>query len=297
MAEDWPDIPSDVIDWFRNIFAEANRKVAERLANSPNVRETAIDDTLVEALVPEEAPRLLGSGAIVMMQIHNIGGLRQIGRWEIADIAVIVSIYRGETLAHSKVGLLQSKRLYPTNHDVDEDDEIGFRWGMNRFLSRGKKRPEFILHRRYEFAAESRYGALCAGSEQVRAIEAANKQLHDATHYVFYNPPKIPLEIQYPLQSRISVSENPIGCRVCTAAEVHSVLEGLEDHEAPTLEQVRAGSSKSYWRLETWAADLLLTCKVGTRYGGALSDLTYDILYRRSGPIGAAVAVDITLPE
>jgi hypothetical protein len=131
----WPQIPADVVTWFRNVFSEANRRVCERLVNLPNVRETSLDDGLIEALIPETAPTLLPSGAIVRMDTHNIGGLRRIGRppwdfpfgrWETADIAVLVFIYRHETLIAKKIGLLQSKRLYPDNNDVDDEDEAGF---------------------------------------------------------------------------------------------------------------------------------------------------------------------------
>src|ERR1700722_15237271 len=127
--DSWPEIPDDVVAWFRGVFAEANRRVCERLVNVPNIRETSLDDGLVEALIPDTAPRQLSSGAIVRMDTHNIGGLRRIDRlhwdltprrrWETADIGVIVFIYRREILIAKKVGLLQSKRLYPENNDVE----------------------------------------------------------------------------------------------------------------------------------------------------------------------------------
>jgi hypothetical protein len=49
----WPQIPEDVVTWFRDVFSEASRRVAERLVNLPNVRETSLDDGLIEALIPE----------------------------------------------------------------------------------------------------------------------------------------------------------------------------------------------------------------------------------------------------
>jgi hypothetical protein len=33
----WPQILEDVVAWFRGVFAEANRRVCERLINLPNV--------------------------------------------------------------------------------------------------------------------------------------------------------------------------------------------------------------------------------------------------------------------
>src|SRR3546814_5541560 len=98
----WPVIPADVVAWFRGVFADANRHVCERLANLPNIRETSLDDGLIEALIPNSAPTLLPSGAIIRMDTHNIGGLRRLGaphwdwdfpqrrRWETADIAILV---------------------------------------------------------------------------------------------------------------------------------------------------------------------------------------------------------------
>src|SRR6266481_3068278 len=94
----WPQIPGDVVTWFRGVFSEANRRVCERLVNIPNVRETSLDDCLVDALILETAPTLLSSGAIVRMDTHNIGGLRTFDKWETADIAILVFIYRRATL-------------------------------------------------------------------------------------------------------------------------------------------------------------------------------------------------------
>ena len=130
----WPNLPQDVITWFRSVFIEANRRVTERLLNVPNIRETALDDGLIEAVVPLSAPRLLPSGTIVEMNIHNIGGLRRLDRWETADIAVIVFVYKKGQLLAQKIGLLQLKRHYPANNDVEDDDPVGFSYGMNNFI-------------------------------------------------------------------------------------------------------------------------------------------------------------------
>jgi hypothetical protein len=163
--DSWPIIPEDVVSWFRSVFAEANRRVCERLVNVPNIRETSLDDGLVEALIPDTAPMLLPSGAIVRMDTHNIGGLRRIGpphwdlplprRWETADIAILVFVYRRENLIAKKIGLLQSKRLYPENNDVDDDDEIGFLHGMNAFIRRQDTQAVGVLHRSFAFSIPS----------------------------------------------------------------------------------------------------------------------------------------------
>jgi hypothetical protein len=75
------------------------------------------------------------------MDIHNIGGLRRAGSWETADIGVIVYVFRRETLICRKLGLLQCKRLYPRNNDVDDNDPVGFFYGMPRHAEvAGRKR-------------------------------------------------------------------------------------------------------------------------------------------------------------
>lgn len=173
---EWPTIPEDAITWFRNVFALANVRVTEQLLNVPNIRETTLDDGLINALIPHSTPRLLPSGAVVEMNIHNIGGLRRLGAWETADIAVIVFVYRqGQLLAH-KIGLLQSKRLYPANNDVEDIDPVGFRYGMNQFLRRDPSSILARLHRQYDFNKKCTYGALRAKELQIQSIRKLNER-------------------------------------------------------------------------------------------------------------------------
>jgi len=307
----WPEIPDDVIAWFRNVFAEANRRVCERLVNLPNVRETSLDDGLVEALIPDTAPTLLSSGAIVRMDKHNIGGLRRLGwpgwppwdlpyrrRWETADIAILVFIYRHETLIAKKVGLLQSKRLYPDNNDVEEDDETSFRYGMNAFLRREDTQAIGVLYRQFSFNDSCVYGSINAGSDQIRAIETLNQNFGKVVYYLLYNPNEIPLSVSYPLSNRIRIDRPPhVGCRVHDADHMHRSVSGLSEGQSPTYAMMSGGGTEIGWSLETWAADLLLTCQVGDQFDDSRDEAVRYFLERRSGPIGAALAVSITLPE
>lgn len=303
----WPQIPDDVVRWFRGIFAEANRRVCERLANVPNIRETSLDDGLIEALIPDTAPRLLPSGAIVRMDTHNIGGLRRISRlhwdfpvrrrWETADIAVLVFIYRRETLVAKKIGLLQSKRLYPENNDVEEDDEVNFLFGMNAFIRREGSQAVATLHRDFAFGETCIYGAIQAGSDQVASIDQLNRDFGKAVYYLLYNPHAVPLSVTYPLQARIRADQPVVGCRVFDAKEIHEALSDLVEGASPTFAMVSRAAVASGWRLETWAADLLLTCQVGQPFDNSRDGDVRYFLERRSGPIGAALAVSITLPD
>ena len=304
-VEPWPQIPGDVVAWFRNVFADANRRICERLVNVPNIRETSLDDGLIEALIPNTAPTLLPSGAIVRMDTHNIGGLRRIGfrnpslprRWETADIAVLVFIYRHETLVAKKIGLLQSKRLYPENNDVEEDDEISFRYGMNAFIRREGMQAFGALHRQFAFSETCMYGAIHAESEQIASIGRINRDFGKVVYYLLYNPHIVPVTINYPLQARIPVDQPVIGCRVLDADKMHLALSGLSKGASPTFTMVSRANAGNGWPLEVWAADMLLTCQVGQQFDNTRDAEVSVFLERRSGPIGAALAVSITLPD
>ncbi|HET7576249.1 MAG TPA: hypothetical protein VFK19_06765 [Sphingomicrobium sp.] len=305
----WPVIPDDVVAWFRGVFAEANRRVCERLANLPNIRETSLDDGLIEALIPDSAPTLLPSGAIVRMDTHNIGGLRRLGsprwdwdvfehrRWEAADIAILVFVYRRDRLIAKKIGLLQSKRLYPLNNDVDDDDEVGFLHGMNAFLRREGQQAAASLHRDFEFTEHSIYGAVHAGSRQLKLIEDLNREFGKAVYYLLYNPHEVPFSVHYPLQKRIRPNEVSVGCRVMDSDEVHDLLSRLAEGASPTFDALKCAGANSNWPLEEWAADLLLTCRVGQQFDDSRDDRVRYFLERRSGPIGAALAASITLSD
>lgn len=305
----WPTIPDDVVAWFRTVFGQANRSICERLANVPNIRETSLDDGLIEALIPDSAPTLLPSGAIVRMDTHNIGGLRRMGsphwdwdfpqrrRWETADIAILVFVYRRDTLIAKKIGLLQSKRLFPTNHDVDDEDEIGFLHGMNAFIRRGGHQAAAALHRTYQFDESCSYSAIHAGDRQVSLIDTLNRDFGKGVYYLLYNPPELPFSVQYPLRQRIRIESMPVGNRVLDADDVHQVLAGLADGQSPTFAQLQKGGGDRNWPLETWASDLLLRCQVGQQFDDSNDDRVRYFLERRSGPIGAALAASITLSE
>jgi hypothetical protein len=206
-------------------------------------------------------------------------------------------IYRGETLVAKKIGLLQSKRLYPENNDVEEDDEIGFLYGMNAFIRREGLQAVGALHRQYAFTEACNYGAIHVGSDQIASIDRINRDFGKVAYYLLYNPHVVPLSINYPLQARIRVDEPGIGCRVLDADKVHLALSGLSEGATPTFAMISRANAGTGWALEVWAADMLLTCQVGQQFDDTRDTQVRSLLERRSGPIGAALAVSITLPD
>ncbi len=230
------------------------------------------------------------------MDIHNIGGLRRVYRWETADIAVLVFIYRGRQMVAQKIGMLQTKRLFPKNNDVLDDDPEGFRYGMNAFLNRDAKSPLAVLNREFVFDRSCMYGSLKAQSDQVGAINQLNRRFGESVFYMFYNPSTVPVTVRYPVKSKRAVTHVKLGCRVFFSKEVHAVLDTLKKDYSPTLKAIMEGGATSKWRLEEWVSDHLLACKVGQRFDDR-KDEVYMLLERRSGPIGAAIAVSIALPN
>jgi len=294
----WQSLPKDVIDYFRKAFRSANRQVTELVLNVPNIRETSLDDCLINALIPLSPPNKLPSGAVVQMDIHNIGGLRRASTWETADIAVLVFIYRGTKMVAQKIGLLQSKRLYPLNGDVMDEDADGFRYGMNSMILRSPTTPLGSLSRRFEFTQDCLYSAIHSHDHQISTIDEHNKEFGESIYYLLYTPPMLPSVTDYPVVVRQKVTKLIQGCLVVSATPVHAVLDTLQKGASPSHRQiVHAAKSANINKLERWAADLLLRCKVGQPFDHSRDELVSRMLLRRSGPIGAAIAISVALPR
>ncbi|HEX9963868.1 MAG TPA: hypothetical protein VGB04_02680 [Allosphingosinicella sp.] len=227
------------------------------------------------------------------MQIHNIGGLRSLGRWETADIALIVHVQiKGRPIAQ-KIGLLQSKRLYPYNTGIDELDPYDFYLGMNGLLLPEPKSAARALYRDFTFRESCRYRGYDAG--QMKTVTQFNSKFGDAIYYLFYNPSRLPMRVKYPIESYSRAAVVALGCRVSTAKEVATAAKRVRGSGGPTRKAVASNSKSSDWRLEQWAADLLLTCKVGREYDAADEEFVLRMVTRRSGPIGAAIRATIDL--
>lgn len=289
----WPAIPDDVVSWFRDCFKAANEEVTTVLDNVPNVRESSLDDRLVDSLIPRSAPTRLPSDAVVSMHIHNIGGLRSFGGWETADIAVIVHILvKGRPVAQ-KIGLLQSKRLYPYNTGIDELDPYDFRMGMNGLLWPEPKSAARALYRDFIFNQSCRYRGYDA--DQQKRVDAFNSKFGEAIYYLFYNPSRLPMRVKFPVESYRTPAVIALGCRVSTSSSVAIAAKRVRGIGGPTRRAVASNSKTSDWRLEYWAADLLLTCRVGRMYDASDEEMMMGLVERRSGPIGAVIRTTIDL--
>jgi hypothetical protein len=166
---------------------------------------------------------------------------------------------------------------------------------MNAFIQREPTQAIGALYRNFSFIENCVYGAIQSGSDQISVIDDLNLEFGKVVYYLLYNPHMMPLSISYPLPERIRLDHAPGGCRVFDADQVHQVLTRLTKGESPTFEMLTRTDAASNWPLETWAADLLLTCHVGQQFDD--SQDVRRLILRRSGPIGVALAVSITLQD
>lgn len=134
MAEDggWDiELPDDVVDWVRHVFRECNEQTSALMTRIPNVHEGSLDHAFIYQFSRFSAPHRVPSDWLVTIENHFLGGRRHFGGWEIADIGLLVFFRKAGKVLRSKVGLLQSKRLYsneqPYDEDTVEDYMVGFR--------------------------------------------------------------------------------------------------------------------------------------------------------------------------
>ena len=294
-------IPRDIVDWFRGVFADANRRLAEKMLNAPATPEPTFDLTFIEHLTSFAAPRAFKSDWAIRIDTHYLGGLRHLERWEIADIGVFVFFTKKGRMLRRKVALLQSKRLFPRSADVDHLDEYHIRLGMARIAAKDSDLASMMSERVFAFSKFCKYQSLTKESDQAAAIDA-HFELHGIPiHYLFYNPPQLDLSVEVPLRDYVKLKEkdNHLGARIIPFDAVHQALTKKAASYSPSLGDTRKmlKGVEYGWRLEYFMADLLLGCKEGRRFQSNDEVPISELFYRRSGPISAAIAVTVEMPE
>jgi hypothetical protein len=101
------------------------------------------------------------------------------------------------------------------------------------------------------------FGALEAGSDQVRAIADYEKQENLSVYYQLYGPWSIPIVQRIPLSSFAQPStELMYGVRVVPANQVHRVLAAKSRGHKPTLRELSTVGGNDFmygWPLEFFA--------------------------------------------
>ena len=292
-----PQIPRDVIDWIRNVFSECNYRISKKICVVPQCHEPSLDMTFIEHLTTFSAPRLLESGWTIRLDTHFLGGLRHFyGRWEIADIGLLVHFRHNGKTVKSKAAVLQSKRLYPKGQQVIEDLAIDYEMGFGRLADPEDARLPLYHFTKFQFDYESRYGALEAHSDQFKAIEHYRKTSDVPVYYQFYNPISLPYSQSVPLISDDIPDELELGTRIVRVDKIHSILEKRAKNYSPSIGDLSNKERFFGWSLEYFVADLLLQCKEGYVYEDLHDVNIFNLFNRRTGAIASAIAVVIEPP-
>lgn len=302
-----PTMPKDVRTWLYSAFRNCNEQSSAQLTNMPTTHEPALDMTLITQLSQQESPVRLSSGWIVSIDTHFLGGASRFYRWEIADIGILVMFRRAGELVRSKVALLQSKRLYPNEQELDEDREPEYRMGFGRLYQSEAWWASVIEERTFSFAEGSQYKALKIGDDQYRHIAEYEEAHSIPVYYLLYNPWSIPWTKRIPSRGNgLPAAGCEVGCRVVPASNLRHSMAARAGRTTPSYSDLKrlleapftSGHSRAGWRLEDFVVDLLLGCRVGYVAEDLLQDEGLErVFYRRTGPIAAALAVTVDAPE
>jgi hypothetical protein len=298
-----PQFPTPVIAYVRRIFASVNRRVSEKMARVPNCSEPSLDLTVIEHLTRFAAPQIVAPGWTVKLDVHYLGGLRHHHRWEVADIGLLVFAKQGVSVVGKKVALLQSKRLYPVNHSVHEEELADYQLGLVNLVPSGPVVQSIATPHKFHFSASSQYKALFVGDEQYKAIQDYESKSLLPVHYLLYNPWTVPATYTIPTASFAPLGpQGSGGCRVVRSTDLRASVASKPNGYNPSFAEMAglcgtASTGVHGWRLEHFVADLVLRCKEGHPFENASEVGINGLFFRRSGPISAALAITIEGPE
>ncbi len=296
------EIPHEVKSWINDVFASCNSRITQKLCNIPNVHEPSLDMTFIEHFSQLASPKIFASNWIVRIDTHYLGGLRHFNRWEIADIGLLLFFRRGGKILKSKVCLLQSKRLYPTNEVVREDLRIDYEIGFARLADPEDTAVSLSHMTEFNFDDSCRYAAILTKDQQYEAIKQYYQEKGIPVYYQFYNPAFIPFTQTTPLTNYASPEQDLVlGTRIIPATNLHRYLDQKDKGFKPTLGEMKnliINENFHYgWSLEFFATELFMGCTEGYVFENIDDERIQSMFYRRSGPISAAIAISIELPE
>lgn len=299
-------IPADVLYFLETVFAQCNLRVARKMSKMPTVHETSLDMTFIEELSNYSAPVGLGSGWTVRIDTHYLGGGRHFQSWEIADIGILVMFRNAGVLVKSKIALLQSKRLYPTETDFDEDLPVDYLVGFGRLYESEQTYLSVTEPRTFTFAQSSRYQAIAKDNDQYAHVEEFETRNGIPVHYMLYHPLRVPSSVRIPrTTTREPRRPNRTGCRVVRSAALREALGSYGSGHVPRYGELRVllpdpYTSKEHevgWRLEHFVARLLITCEEGYIARGRNDDGLITVFSRRGAPISAAIGITFDASE
>ncbi len=299
------NLPDDVVNYLRHVFSRANLRVTRMMSRMPSTHESALDLSLIEALSNRAAPIRFGSGWLVKIDTHYLGGGRHFGSWEVADVGIIVTFRQAGTLVRSKIGLLQSKRLYPTEQEFEEDRPLDYLIGFGRLHEDDPSFLQVTHPRTFSFAKTSRYKALKVANRQWKTIDEYEARHRIPVHYLLYHPLRIPSTTRVPRSSdRAPRGPLQVGARVVPASSLRIALKDRARGHVPSYGDLEFLLPKPFdspqytagWRLEAFITELLITCEEGYIAQREFDDGLEAVFGRRAAPIAAAFSIAFDSP-
>lgn len=298
------ELPHDVVEYVRSVFRRCNEQTSAFMTAQPNVHEVTLDHAFIHHLDRMARPQLLPSKWLVTIETHFLGGGRHYGLWEIADIGVLVVFRKSGRVERTKVGLLQSKRLYPNEQSYDEAEHEDYLRGFGRLFGVDKGVDEIFLGRQYTFAEDSQYRAFRRNAKQHKNIDAYELVSGIPVYYLFYNPWLIPWTVTLPVEHADKLPPKcSCGCRVVPTGVLNDALKGVARGASPSYADVRDGLPKAFkpeehpggWRLEYFITELL-SCRLGYYSDSGLDNQFQQLFGARTAAIASAFSVTIDSP-
>ena len=292
------NLPECIIEFVKSIFKQANYEASKALTQHPSLHEPHIDSLLIANLSASPPTYFQKERAAVAIETHWLGSRSMYDRWEIADIALFIIIRRSGTLEKRKVALLQTKRLYSREIPTRELEEFDYHVGIGRIADKPKVIFPLSNQRNFSFDFECVFGAMAAGSPQVGRIDAYQATRGIPVYYGMYCPLAVPYSGLYPATSGEEIDiECEYGMRVESANVIHKALGKVVAGKAPSLAEFHDQEKQQHfgWTLEDFVAEEVMRCNEGKLFEDDTDTNLHGLLYERSAPITAAIAITIDI--
>lgn len=293
------EMPEDVRSFVRTHFASCNDQLSNDLSLFPAIHEESLDMNFVSYFSRNQVPVALPSNWIVRIDAHFIGGGRHFGTWEVADIGLMMVFRHKGKVVKSKIALLQSKKLYASTLKYEEESRHARPFGLGRLLVPEDTHRELVKDKLLAFKGTSKYQAFKKGSEQQETMGHFERRWGTKMYYLFYNPNIIPFSIKMPIETVPKLGSNDVGCRVVPKDCLDSALSRKRDGYVPSYKDLKENlsgeftkePSRSGWRLEHFADDLMLMCKEGLVDDTPNFETMLTLMNQKSRPMSCAISI------
>jgi hypothetical protein len=295
-------LPEDVRITLNRIFSDCNSTVSRQISIFPNTHEETLDQLLVTHLAQMQGPIKFGSGWVMRLDAHFIGGGRHYRTWEVADIGLMVVFRRKGKIVRSKIAFLQSKRLYASTQKFKAIDPY-YRMGMGRLLVTDDEHQELVERKTIKFSESCRYKAIQTNDDQYNAMERFSSAHDVEIFYLFYNPIEVPWAIESPVEELPKIQSNHVGCRVVPRQILDQGLKSRARNYSPTYAEVKSITTEKLegtdtsagWRWEYFVNELFVACKKGKIDDSPNFEVLLNLMNQKSSPISSAISISFDL--